>query len=284
MKHICRYCGINKEKNTQLGGHVFWCLKNPNRERNAISSRNSKILEKIEITKKCDKCQKEFIVIRTKEKSGKINVLSKERKYCSLHCANSRIQTKEMNLKRSLKLLKEKPRCIQCKINRVKTSCRKYCSNNCVSKSFKNNVEFKLKTSKRMKESYKNGRKIYGGKTKWILTNTSVGEIYVQGSYEARVCKILDKWKNESKIKNWEYTKDRIKYIGIDNKEHFYLIDFKIFENDNSFWYLEVKGFKRENDDLKWNAVKNQGYNIDIWFKKDIEHKEIDDSVECKSY
>ena len=96
----------------------------------------------------------------------------------------------------------------------------------------------------------------------------------VQGTYELKTCNILDKWKNENIILDWEYTKDRISYIGIDNKKHSYLLDFKVFRNDGTWYYLEVKGFERPNDKLKWQSVKDNGYELEIWFEKDIINNE----------
>lgn len=93
----------------------------------------------------------------------------------------------------------------------------------------------------------------------------------MQGSYEVSTCKILDHWISEKKILNWEYTSDKIEYIGLDCKPHSYLIDFKVFNLDGSFWYIEVKGFIRDNDELKWKAVRDKGLTLEVWFKKDID-------------
>ena len=29
--YICKYCGKEFEKSSQLGGHIIWCKENPNR-------------------------------------------------------------------------------------------------------------------------------------------------------------------------------------------------------------------------------------------------------------
>ena len=105
--------------------------------------------------------------------------------------------------------------------------------------------------------------------TKWHLYKN----IKVQGSYELRTCKILDEWKSIGKIHNWEYTKDRIQYIGLDGKSHSYLLDFKVFLND-SFYYIEVKGYKTVKDELKWKAAKDAGNILVIWFGEDIANLE----------
>lgn len=146
------------------------------------------------------------------------------------------------------------------------SSTKKYCSLKCVYSDNK----FRLDKSFLTKNTYINGKKVYGGTTKWYTVNTSNGVIRVQGTYEVAVCKILDNWKSSNKIYNWEYTTDRFEYIGLDNKKHLYLIDFKIYTSQLEFYYLEVKGFVKDIDKIKWNAVKNAGYNLVVWFKDDI--------------
>lgn len=51
-------------------------------------------------------------------------------------------------------------------------------------------------------------------------------------------------------------------------------MDFKVFRNDGTWYYLEVKGFERPNDKLKWQSVKDNGYELEIWFEKDIINNE----------
>lgn len=116
------------------------------------------------------------------------------------------------------------------------------------------------------KNRYERGIPPKGGYSKHYF----YGNLLVHGTYELRTCFILDKLKKLEKIQDWEYTKDRFKYIGKDKKEHFYLMDFKIFKNNNTFFYLEIKGFLKDNDLLKWKAVKKQGYKLKIWYKKHI--------------
>ena len=55
--------------------------------------------------------------------------------FCSRSCANSRIQTRKTNRKRSLSLkdkrwgvLREKPLCLECKKNKRKRLHQKFCS------------------------------------------------------------------------------------------------------------------------------------------------------------
>lgn len=115
-------------------------------------------------------------------------------------------------------------------------------------------------------KQYENGKKVYGGTTKWLRYK----DIKVQGSYEYRTCVILDAWKEAGRIKQWKYAADRFPYVGVDGKFHTYLIDFKVWNSSDIFYYLETKGFEKENDQLKWQSVRNAGHRLDVWFNSEI--------------
>ena len=118
----------------------------------------------------------------------------------------------------------------------------------------------KVNWSEVNKKSYADGRNyVAGGTSKWL----NYKDIKVQGTWELRTCKILDKLAEQKEIYDWEYTNDRIQYIGEDGKPHSYLLDFKVFLN-NTFYYLEVKGRKSNNDELKWKAVRNKNIELII--------------------
>lgn len=236
----------------------------------------------------CNKCGKEFQITEREKLHPQ-----KEKYYCSRKCANSHIRTDESKMKTSnsikklildgnkLGFIKKGSelreliikKCEFCK-NDFYTfkKLQKFCSTSCSTKSnggwkTVHNKISKDDWSKINKKSYKDGKNyVAGGTTKWL----NYKDIKVQGTYELRTCFILDKWKENKLIKNWEYTKDKFEYLGVDNKKHTYILDFKIFNNDGSFYYLETKGWKRENDERKWECVRNKGYKLDVWFKKDI--------------
>ncbi|MFW6233491.1 MAG: hypothetical protein ACOC3Z_02410 [Nanoarchaeota archaeon] len=214
-------------------------------------------------------------------------------RFCSIKCARSySTKTKRLEINSKIsktllgkKSLNKKPNiikiCKYCGITFDVTQTykhQKFCSKKCSNKGQKrpgwsvcHDKLTKEDWSKINKLSYKEGNNyIAGGTTKWYKYK----DIKVQGTYELRTCKILDDWKEKNKIKNWEYTNDRFEYIGLDNKKHNYLIDFKIFKNNDDFYYLEVKGWEKPNDKLKWDSVKKQGYNLIIWFNKDIINEE----------
>ena len=206
-------------------------------------------------------------------------------RFCSEKCAKS-FSTKFNRIRTNLKIssaLKGKPSknkkptikkiCQYCKHEfEVIPSYKhqKFCSRTCSDKGQKRNgwsvCHNKLNKedwSRINKKSYATGNNfVAGGTTKWY----NYKNIKVQGTYELRACAILDKLKELKNILDWEYTNDKIQYIGSDNKIHTYLLDFKIFNTDGSFYYIEVKGYEKENDKLKWHAVKNAGYTLIVWF------------------
>ena len=126
------------------------------------------------------------------------------------------------------------------------------------------------KQTKNLIKQYSEGRVVTGGKVKWIHYK----DIKVQGSYELRMCHILDKMKELEEIESWEYTNDRVDYININNKKSKYLLDFKVFNRDGTFYYIETKGRIVENDYLKWQSVRDNGFVLEIYDLKRIKEKE----------
>lgn len=144
----------------------------------------------------------------------------------------------------------------------------KYCSIKCMGEDRKSEEWSSLQ-----KTLYAtNQQQVGGGNTSWY----NYKNIRVQGTYELRVCRVLDFFVEEERIKSWEYTKDRFSYVGLDKNIHSYLVDFKIFNSDKSFYYLEVKGYKRDIDELKWKALRDTGNTLVVWYEEDIIENEKD--------
>lgn len=294
MKKHCDWCSSIVE----VDSHMKWmnhrrnCKSNPKREQICKKISNTSKKERKEFTFKCKKCKESFKLVLIVDHFKK----GKHKKYCSRQCANSRNWTKKDKQKKKKaaksfhknnpqagkkigkknKKVHETRTCLNenCS-NTFETTARRnkiYCSHTCTMTSSTYNAT----KSKILKKEYRKGRKTYGGNTKWYTVNTKVnGKIKVQGSYEKRVCRILDKWYQQGKITDWKYTKDRFPYVGLDNKEHTYLVDFKVFEKPDKFYYIESKGFERPNDKLKWKAVRDKGYRLDVWFDKEITQMEF---------
>ena len=175
-------------------------------------------------------------------------------------------------IKTKLSLPKIDKICLNCgneyKARRDKKD-QKYCSRSCnssnVNKGKKMTSEMRNKLSESVKNSYLNGKRVYGGKTKWYQYKN----IKVQGSFELRTCIILDKLKENNLIYDWDYTGDRITYLEKDGSSHTYLLDFKVFINEKDFYYLESKGYVTEKDLLKWEETRKY-HRLDVWFYEDI--------------
>jgi hypothetical protein len=214
--------------------------------------------------KNCPKCGTEFDDF---SKYG-------PKKFCSRKCANSRIITEERKVAVSLKL-KKKPKefiCEYCSlVFETKRKSKRFCDITCANRFLAAqgySEKFRENQSLLVKEHYKNGRKKFGGHhhVPWY----DYKNIRVQGTYELRMCKLLDTWLERGLIQNWEYTNDRIQYFGIDKKPHTYLIDFKILKNNKSFAYIEVKGKISDTDFIKWKAVRDRGDQLLIVELKDL--------------
>lgn len=255
--------------------------------------------EMINKTKICKNCNNSFIY---KEEE----FVDKHSDFCSLSCSKTRKHSFETKLKISNTNKSNHPiNCFVCKNeinwNLKKTKLGNVCTN-CFYKTIikrccccKNKFELYLgtyfntkdkinlycskicfwkvnsyiyeKISKTRKERYKlNLYELTGGHSKRFYYK----EYKVQGSFEYRACFILDYLKEIWLIESWEYTKDSIIYIWLDNKEHSYFLDFKIYNTNKTFTYLETKWFKTELDSLKWLETKKQGYDLIVWFEQDL--------------
>ena len=231
-------------------------------------------ITKNEYTMICKKCNTEYTVFETPEAISR----GKYRKYCSRKCANSRMWNDNDKKKISFGMTGkhwyyvESP-CKNCDIHFIHRSDdnRMYCSSFCASSHIGRKIGGRSEIAcRKIREQFRNGRKVKGGYTKWY----NYKNIRVQGNLELRMCKILDKMKSLNLIKDWEYTNDRFPYTGLDGKQHTYLVDFKVWRNDNTSFYVETKGYERENDKIKWKSVINTGYSIEIYKRKDLKTME----------
>lgn len=234
----------------------------------------------IDVIKKCVECGKEF----------KTNSGTKGKRFCTVSCGH-RYSHKFVNIKKLSKkmklLFKEGKVSIPDNTGRWLVERKKFVCSICekefeqpeyISKGNKLCVCSKecrkiltpIYYSENRKQQYENGKQVYGGKTKWFKYK----DIKVQGTYELRACKIFDEMINRGDIKSWEKSPISIKYIGIDGKYHNYLIDFRINNVDGTYYFVETKGRVRENDELKWKTVRENGHELQVWFITDIKNKE----------
>ena len=123
----------------------------------------------------------------------------------------------------------------------------------------------------RVADQYKHGERLPVGYTKktCYYESKTHGRLKLMSSYEKDACKILDEWMCSGKIKYWEYTDDRFSYFDSDGKLRTYFPDFKVFSN--TVYYIETKGFETDLDAYKWQAVRDQGFELLVWFGDTIE-------------
>lgn len=69
-----------------------------------------------------------------------------------------------------------------------------------------------------------------------------LGGLYVRSRWEANWARYLNFLKKHGAIKAWQYEPDTF-YFDVKRGSRFYTPDFKIFENDGSIVYHEVKGY-----------------------------------------
>ncbi|MFA5174752.1 MAG: hypothetical protein WC438_06220 [Candidatus Pacearchaeota archaeon] len=102
--------------------------------------------KKTKIKKICPRCGKIFVVIRTIQKNGILYITKRERKYCSLKCANTHILSNETKQKISKKLDKRIDIVCPCchKIYKGNRK-RKFCSQICFQKNRHQMLEKYLK-------------------------------------------------------------------------------------------------------------------------------------------
>jgi len=96
--------------------------------------------------------------------------------------------------------------------------------------------------SKHMQEIIKNKGTIYSrSKNGWYKINRK--KYYFRSGWEVVYACYLEWLKSKKEIKKWEYEPDTFWFEKIKRGVRSYLPDFKIFNNDKSIEYHEVKGY-----------------------------------------
>jgi len=66
---------------------------------------------------------------------------------------------------------------------------------------------------------------------------------YMRSSWERNIARYLEWLKEQGQIKGWDYECHRFIFEQIQFGNRTYLPDFKVFENDGSYYWIEVKGY-----------------------------------------
>lgn len=311
-ERICPYCKeVLLLSSNVFSNHVKNCNKNPKselirnilKENGRVSAKliqekfNLKLGEYKDFLVTCfrEECKSNFLV-----SEREFTFPKKEKYYCSNKCAyqgnkKTEIEKEIFNFKIILSGRNGPNSDIfyyNCKnencnklfisktTNRKLPYCSLECKQNCKVFIKENLIPTNEKKSRSAKKKYQDGYSIpfkvnIKSRTKWHKVNTSIGVLKLNGTYEVRMVSILEKWKEIGKIKEWEYTNDRFQYQKIGEEiSSTYLLDFKVFNNDNSFYYIETKGWYDANDFRKWSAVQKAGYRIEIWEDKQLKIEE----------
>lgn len=280
MRYICE-CGKEFDNPQSFNGHKSHCVVHLNYYNKSFvkskieeclkqaSKKGAKVKHEKSELKKLEELTKWVSEQHTCEKCGKV-MTSKfgSGRFCSRACANSHIQTEEINLKRSNQIknnlnfitkLKEKEkiyylnpkRCKECNCILDYSKRRKYfCSNNCLSLFRKKKaIESNFGGFTKGSHGWGRGKKGY---IKGIYCDSCLELIYV----------LYCKDNNIQVIRNNKY----FEYY-IEGKKHKYYPDFYLPDNNI---FVEIKGADNNYVYEKIKAVKEQGFEIELFHKHDL--------------
>ena len=103
--------------------------------------------------------------------------------------------------------------------------------------------------------------------------------MYVRSSWEANYARYLNFLVEKKKILRWEYEVDTFEFTGIKRGTRFYTPDFKVFENDGSIIYHEVKGYMDQRSKTKLKRMAKYYPQTKIILIQGRELKEIKNKV-----
>lgn len=117
------------------------------------------------------------------------------------------------------------------------------------------------KISETMKKNPKAGglRKGSGRGKKCWYESPIAGKVYLRSTYELEYCRYLDE-----KGTRWKQNLEGFEY-EFKGKVHRYFPDFILLDEN---CYIEIKGFKRENDEAKWKSFP---YRLQILYYNDLQ-------------
>ena len=111
---------------------------------------------------------------------------------------------------------------------------------------YKNEIKnHSTREKSRVKASWKQGHRIIDGKDRFF-----------RSSWEFNYALYLQYLKDNKNIKSWEYESEIFYFNESQNNCYAYKPDFKVINNDNSFYFLEIKGWM---DKASKNKIENMG-------------------------
>ncbi len=86
--------------------------------------------------------------------------------------------------------------------------------------------------------------------------------ITFRSNWECNFAFYLEWMKKRGEIKDWEHESERLKWLGGS-----YLPDFKIYRNDGSYYFAEVKGKTQGINKFKRAKKENPKIKFELWGK-----------------
>ena len=87
---------------------------------------------------------------------------------------------------------------------------------------------------------------------------------YFRSKWEANYARYLEFLKEYKKIKEWEHEPDTFWFESIKRGVRSYLPDFKVTQNDDSIYYVEVKGYMDSKSATKLKRMKKYYPEIEV--------------------
>ncbi|KKR00165.1 MAG: hypothetical protein UT24_C0016G0054 [Candidatus Woesebacteria bacterium GW2011_GWB1_39_12] len=112
--------------------------------------------------------------------------------------------------------------------------------------------------------------KVFNGK--YLIGNKN---IYFRSKWEANYAVYLDFLKKNNSIKDWLFEKDVFIFQKIKFGTRSYRPDFKVFNNDGTFEYHEIKGWMDKKSKTKLNRMRIYFPNIKMVLIQQNEYREI---------
>ena len=112
---------------------------------------------------------------------------------------------------------------------------------------------------KRMKTKEKNGTLVdKNQKVSWKQSWRTIGEkkSYFRSSWEANYARYLQYLKEKNQIKEWEHEPKTFWFLNVLRGCRSYLPDFRVTNIDNSFYWVEVKGYMDDKSKTKLKRFK----------------------------
>jgi len=144
----------------------------------------------------------------------------------------------------------------------------------------KNDERFSNWVMKGLKTRFKKGTLYRRGveKRSWKAAWREIGgkRKYYRSRWEANFARILEMQKQEGLIKDWFHEPDTFWFDGIMRGTRSFLPDFKIIRHDDTFFYIEVKGWMDERSKTKIKRMKKYHPGIYLVIVDSTKYKELE--------